>query len=75
MRMFNQIFEKIIGCINDTEQMVKNSCEFVDRKMKDTFNENYNNPDFDINQLVSIIKSKIKTLNIEVRRYLIGWIN
>ena len=44
MRMFNQIFEKIIGCINDTEQMVKNSCEFVDRKMKDIFNENYNNP-------------------------------
>jgi hypothetical protein len=75
MRMFNQIFEKIIGCINDTEQMVKNSCEFVDRKMKDTFHENYNNPEFDINQLVAIIKSKIKTLNIEVRRYLIGWIN
>lgn len=43
--------------------------------MKDLFHENHDNPDFDIRQLVGIIKSKVKTLNIEVRRYLIGWIN
>lgn len=75
MRFFNQIFEKIIGCINDTEQAVTTACQFVDKKLKDLFHKNYNDAEFNINALVSILKSKIKTLNLEVRRYLIGWIN
>ena len=37
MRFFNRIFEKLIGCINDTEQVVKTACEFVDKKLKDMF--------------------------------------
>ena len=37
MRFFNQIFEKIIGCTNDTETPVKNACEFVERKMRNLF--------------------------------------
>ena len=73
MRFFNQIFEKIIGCINDTEQVVRTSCDYVDIKMKDIFHQNHDK-EFNINQLVCIIKSKIKTFNLEVRRYLIGWI-
>lgn len=75
MRFFNQIFAKIIGCINDTEQQVKTACEFVDKKLKDLFQKNYQESTFKIQVLVAIIKSKIKTLNLEVRRYLIGWIN
>jgi hypothetical protein len=64
MRFFNQIFEKIIGCINDTEQAVTTACEFVDKKMKDLFHKNYYDREFDLAVLVSIIKSKIKTLNL-----------
>jgi hypothetical protein len=42
MRFFNRIFEKLIGCINDTEQVVKTACEFVDKKLKDLFEKNCN---------------------------------
>jgi hypothetical protein len=49
-------------------------CEFVDKKMRDLFHKNYLR-EFNMQHLVTIIKSKIKTLNLEVRRYLIGWIN
>ena len=75
MRFFNQVFEKIIGCTNDTETAVKNACEFVERKMHNLFHENYESNDFSLPHFVAIIKAKIKTLNIEVRRFLIGWIN
>lgn len=40
------------------------ACEFVDKKMKDLFHKNYEDREFDLGQLVSIIKAKIKTLNL-----------
>lgn len=64
MRFFNRIFEKLIGCINDTEQVVKTACEFVDKKLKDLFEKNCSSQEYDIQEFVNILKSKIKTLNL-----------
>lgn len=76
--MFNVIFEKLIGKINDMDEVVKNAANFFDKALQTILTSSLNSrngrQEFDLEGFMTIVKTKIKSKNPGVREYLIKWI-
>ena len=76
LRLFNLIFEKIIGCVNDVDETVRDSCLFLsNNSLKDILlSGKYDASDMNFPEFINILKLKLKTMNLEVRLFLLNWI-
>lgn len=78
IRMFNIIFEKLIGKINDLDEVVRNAANFFDKSLQTILTSALNSPEgrqqFDLEGFMEIVKTKLKFKNPGVREFLIKWI-
>lgn len=75
LRLFNLIFEKMICCINDVEETVRESCKFLNSTLKNiVLNVDNDTEELNFPEFVNILKLKMKTMNFDVRKFLLGWI-
>ena len=76
--MFNLIFERLIGKINDMDEVVKNAANFFDKSLQtiltSALNSSESRQEFDLEGFMNIVKAKLKSKNPGVREYLIKWI-
>lgn len=76
--MFNLIFERLIGKINDMDEVVKNAATFFDKSLQTILTSALNSPqgrkEFNLQGFMEIVKVKLKSKNPGVREYLIKWI-
>ena len=73
--VFTLIFEQMMGCICDCEDSVRQSCLMLDGQLKDVLfraEEEWSRQEWD--GFVGVLKRKLKTMNMDVRRFLLGWI-
>lgn len=76
--MFNVIFERLIGKINDLDEVVRNAANFFDKSLQTILTSALNSPEgrqeFDLEGFMEIVKVKLKFKNPGVREFLIKWI-
>lgn len=69
--MFNLIFERIIGKINDMDEVVKNAATFFDKSLQTILTSALNSPEgrkqFDLEGFMTIVRAKLKSKNPGVR--------
>lgn len=80
VKYFNQIFEEIIGKINDLDEEVKEAAIFLDKSLQTILHSTLSSTpeiiyqDFNIKEFMWIVKIKIKSMSPSVREFLIKWI-
>ena len=69
--MFNIIFDKLIGKINDLDEVVRSAANFFDKSLQTILTSALNTAegrrDFDLKEFMSIVKTKLKSMNPGVR--------
>jgi len=71
MPYFNDIFSSISSLVEDPDQTVKNGSELLDRLLKDIVTEN---PNFDIESFIPILRERMYTKERFVRQFLVSWV-
>ncbi|KAE9553136.1 hypothetical protein FO519_003653 [Halicephalobus sp. NKZ332] len=67
---FDVLFDKFWKLASDTDQNVRNGAELLDRLMKEIVAAT---PNFDLEQLMVLIRERIHTINSSNRRFIISW--
>ena len=81
VKYFNQIFQEIIGKINDLQEEVKDAAIFLDKSLQTILHSALSSmspeiiyQDFNLKEFIWIVKIKIKSQNPSIREFLIRWI-
>jgi vacuole morphology and inheritance protein 14 len=69
---FEQLFNALWKLSCDTEQTVRSGAELLDRLVKEIVRSS---PEFDIEQLMLLIRERIYTNNSSNRRFIISWLH
>jgi vacuole morphology and inheritance protein 14 len=69
---FEQLFDALWKLSSDTEQTVRSGAELLDRLIKEIVR---NSPEFDVDELMLLIRERIYTNNSSNRRFIISWLH
>uniref|UniRef100_A0A1I8PF19 Protein VAC14 homolog n=1 Tax=Stomoxys calcitrans TaxID=35570 RepID=A0A1I8PF19_STOCA len=70
---FPDLFSALSRLVADSDQMVKDGSELLDRMLKDIVTESSNN--FNLEAFIPLLKERIYVKNSFVRQYVISWIS
>lgn len=69
--MFYIIFDKLITKVNDLDEVVRNAANFFDKSLQTILTSALNSAEgrqeFDLDRFMTIVKSKLKSMNPGVR--------
>ncbi|KAI6182944.1 Protein VAC14-like protein [Aphelenchoides bicaudatus] len=72
LKHFEQLFNALWKLSCDTEQTVRSGAELLDRLVKEIVRSS---PEFDVEQLMLLIRERIYTNNSSNRRFIISWLH
>ncbi|KAI6202770.1 hypothetical protein M3Y94_00478900 [Aphelenchoides besseyi] len=69
---FEELFDALWKLSSDTEQTVRSGAELLDRLVKEIVRST---PEFDVDELMLLIRERIYTSNTSNRRFIVSWLH